>query len=77
MLLTTTFAEAPTIVAFPPKSAPRTRAQISGSISSVCPSSWTSGTIVIVYGMLSMIAERTALIQSTSSAATSVRPPVT
>ena len=58
MLATTTFADAPTIVAFPPRHAPRASDHHSGSIGRPrAPICWTTGIIVAVYGMLSMIAD--------------------
>ena len=76
-LATTTFADAPTIVALPPRQAPSASAHHSGSIGMpLAPSSCTTGIIVAVYGMLSMIAEAMPLNHSSPRVVTVGSPPV-
>src|SRR5262245_498710 len=67
---TTTFALAPTAVAFPPRSAPRARAHqstVGSDPGGACATrSDTTGAMVATYGMLSTIAESPAEIHSSN-----------
>ncbi len=78
MLATTTLADAPTIVALPPRQAPSASDHHSGSIGIPdSPSCWTTGIIVAVYGMLSMIADAMPRDQRSPSVVIVASPPVT